>query len=53
MSPSSLEQNDYRGTILPKFFTRDAQLNGRVIRQDWGIENQVHSTLDVTFNEDQ
>ena len=31
----------------------DAQLNGRVIRQDWGIENQVHWTLDVTFNEDQ
>jgi len=31
----------------------DAQLNGRVIRQHWGIENQVHWTLDVTFNEDQ
>ncbi|UNU25243.1 ISAs1 family transposase [Microcoleus vaginatus HSN003] len=31
----------------------DAQLNGRAIRQHWGIENQVHWTLDVTFNEDQ
>jgi predicted transposase YbfD/YdcC len=30
----------------------DAQLNGRAIRQHWGIENQVHWTLDVTFNED-
>ncbi len=28
----------------------DAQLNGRAIRQHWGIENQVHWTLDVTFN---
>jgi hypothetical protein len=27
--------------------------NGRAIRQHWGIENQVHSTLEVTFNEDQ
>ena len=31
----------------------DAQLNGRAIRQHWGIENQVHWTLDVTFNEAQ
>jgi predicted transposase YbfD/YdcC len=31
----------------------DAQLVGRAIRQHWGIENQVHWTLDVTFNEDQ
>lgn len=30
----------------------DAQLNGRAIRQHWGIENQVHWSLDVTFNED-
>jgi predicted transposase YbfD/YdcC len=28
-------------------------LNGRAIRQHWGIENQVPWTLDVTFNEDQ
>lgn len=31
----------------------DAQLVGRAIRQHWGIENQLHWTLDVTFNEDQ
>ncbi len=31
----------------------DAQLNGRVIRQHWGIENQLHWTLDVTWREDQ
>ena len=30
----------------------DAQLNGRAIRQHWSIENQVHWSLDVTFNED-
>lgn len=30
----------------------DAQQNGRAIRQHWGIENQVHWSLDVTFNED-
>ena len=31
----------------------DAELNGRAIRQHWGIENQVHWSLDVTFGEDQ
>lgn len=31
----------------------DAALNGRVIRQHWGIENQLHWTLDVNWHEDQ
>jgi predicted transposase YbfD/YdcC len=30
----------------------DAQILGSAIRQHWGIENQLHWTLDVTFNED-
>ena len=30
----------------------DAQVNGSAIRQHWGIENQLHWTLDATFNED-
>ena len=30
----------------------DAPINGRVIRQHWSIENQMHWSLDVTFNED-
>jgi predicted transposase YbfD/YdcC len=30
----------------------DASINGRVIRQHWSIENQMHWSLDVTFDED-
>jgi predicted transposase YbfD/YdcC len=30
----------------------DAQLIGRAIRKYWGIENEVHWTLDCTFTED-
>ncbi len=32
--------------------TNDAQLLGRAIRKHWGIENEAHWTLDVTFAED-
>jgi predicted transposase YbfD/YdcC len=35
-------------TSLPS----DAQLLGRAIRKHWGIENEVHWTVDVTFAED-
>ena len=31
----------------------DAQKIGNAIRKHWGIENQAHWILDVTFNEDQ
>lgn len=30
----------------------DAQIIGRAIRQHWGIENEVHWTLDCTLKED-
>ena len=30
----------------------DAQKIGNAIRKHWGIENQAHWILDVTFNED-
>lgn len=30
----------------------DAQIIGRAIRKHWGIENEVHWTLDCTFSED-
>lgn len=30
----------------------NAQQLGKVIRQHWSIENQLHWVLDVTFNED-
>ena len=38
----------YRLSSLPA----EAQNLGNAIRTHWGIENQVHWTLDVTFNED-
>lgn len=38
----------YLSSLLP-----DAQMNGRVIRQHWTIENQQHWILDVTWHEDE
>jgi predicted transposase YbfD/YdcC len=47
----------WNGTTHPVHFylsslPPDAQINGRIIRQHWTIENQEHYVLDVTFNED-
>lgn len=42
------EETQFFLTSLPS----DAQNIGRAIRLHWGIENQLHWVLDVTFNED-
>ncbi len=44
----SVEHRFYISSLLD-----DAQKFNRVVRLHWGIENQLHWTLDVTFNEDQ
>lgn len=41
------ETQFYLSSLLP-----DAKVISRAIRQHWGIENQLHWVLDVTFNED-
>ena len=44
---TTYESQYYLSSLPP-----DAQLNGRVIRQHWGIENRLHWNLDVTWRED-
>lgn len=43
----------YEVQFYLSYLPTDAQLIGNAIRKHWGIENEVHWTLDVTFNEDQ
>lgn len=45
---TSLEQRFYLSSLSP-----DAEQFARAVRKHWGIENQLHWSLDVTFREDQ
>ncbi len=45
---TSVEQRFYLSSLPP-----EAPQFARAVRQHWGIENQLHWTLDVTFREDQ
>ena len=53
---NKVTHDSLRGVAIVQFYLSslpaDAQNLGNVIRTHWGIENQVHWTLDVTFNED-
>lgn len=42
------EQRYYLSSLPP-----DADLHARAVRSHWGIENQLHYVLDVTFREDE
>jgi predicted transposase YbfD/YdcC len=45
---TSIEQRFYLSSLPP-----DAEQFARAVRKHWGIENQRHWSLDVTFREDQ
>jgi predicted transposase YbfD/YdcC len=45
---TSIEQRLYLSSLSP-----DAEQFARAVRKHWGIENQLHWSLDVTFREDQ
>src|SRR6266436_1510926 len=45
---TTVEQRFYLTSLPP-----DASRFARAVRNHWGIENQLHWTLDVTFGEDQ
>jgi predicted transposase YbfD/YdcC len=45
---TSVEQRFYLSSLPP-----DAAQFAQAVRKHWGIENQLHWTLDVTFREDQ
>ena len=44
-----MEQDYCGGNIYLSSLPCDAQHIGRAIRTHWGIENQLHWVLDVTF----
>lgn len=43
----SIEKRYYISSLKP-----DAKVIGSIIRQHWGVENQLHWCLDITFRED-
>ena len=45
---TSIERRYFIGSIKP-----DASHFAKVVRNHWGVENQLHWTLDMVFNEDQ
>jgi predicted transposase YbfD/YdcC len=47
-----VDQTTHKVQFYLSFLPVDAQLKGRALRQHWSIENQVHWSLNVTFNED-
>jgi len=47
-----MEQDHSSGAVLSHSLESDAPTVARAIRLHWGIENQLHWTLDVTFAED-
>jgi predicted transposase YbfD/YdcC len=47
-SRTSIEQRFYLSSLPP-----DAEQFAQAVRKHWGVENQLHWSLDVTFREDQ
>ena len=52
----SIREMDGKISIEKRFYisslSSDAQRFGHAVRQHWGVENSLHWSLDVTFNED-